>query len=95
MYFELEEGENQVKIVYQSPYVKFILIGIALAIAFAVLYYFLVIRGRKFVRTFKNAIFYFGVVVGALLLAFFFVMPVCVCAFKSVKIGISAIKLLF
>ncbi|MBR3864223.1 MAG: YfhO family protein [Clostridia bacterium] len=95
MYFELEEGENNVKIVYQSPYVKFILIGIALAIIFAVAYYFLVIRGRKFVRTFKNTIFYLGLAVGALVLVFFFVMPVCVCAYKSIKIGIQAVMALF
>ncbi len=95
MYFELEEGVNDVKIVYKSPYIKFILLGIALAVVFAVAYYFLVIRGRKFVRIFKTPVFYLGLAVAILIVAFFFVMPIGVCAYKNIKIGIQAVISLF
>ena len=95
MYFELDEGQNEVKVVYKSPYVKFIIIGVILALAFALAYYLLAIRTKKVVNFLKTPIFYLGIVVGVLILAFFFVFPVGYCAYKNISLGIKLVASLF
>lgn len=91
MMIPLEAGVNEVKIAYQSPYVKLILIGLAVALAFALLYYLLVIKGKKFLQIFTKPLFIIGIVVGVILVGFFFVFPVLLCAYKAVVLLVKTI----
>ena len=85
MMIELDEGENEVQVIYKSPYIALIAIGAAVSLA--ILFIYLLIKKKHFglFKTLEKPLYWCGLALAAVLLLFFFVMPTGVCLFKNVK----------
>lgn len=92
MLLPLVEGENDVQIIYKSPYRAFIALGVLLGAVIFGVYILLKKFANKVMVGLSGVLYYLGIGVGAILLLFFFVMPLCVCLFKNVKLLIKTIK---
>jgi hypothetical protein len=88
MMVELDEGENEVQIIYKSPYKA--LIGMGAAAALIICFIYLLIK-RRFSGIFKaleNPLYWAAIALAVALVLFFFVMPTGVCLFKNVKLAV-------
>ena len=92
MLLPLVEGENDVQIIYKSPYRAFIALGALLGAVIFGVYILLKKFANKVIVGLSGVLYYIGIGVGAILLLFFFVMPLCVCLFKNLKLLIKTIK---
>lgn len=94
MILKLEEGRNEVKIVYRSPYIGYALAGaaIGLLLVFAVLLVYKIQKIKAFVF---GGIYYAAIGLCLAILAFFFVMPLALMLFKAVKSGVLNLLGLF
>lgn len=90
MLVKLESGHNTVKIVYRSPYITYIVIGIA-AGAVIVLLVFIVYRKKKIFSALIKPVYYAALGLSAVIIAFFFVMPTVLFVFKAIKSGIVSV----
>lgn len=94
MLVKLEEGQNTVEIVYRSPYVLYAAFGLAagLFVLFCVL---MVYRKKRVLAFLTRPVYYAALGLGALILVFFFVMPLGVFAFKAIKAGVVSFASMF
>ncbi|MBQ7643098.1 MAG: YfhO family protein [Clostridia bacterium] len=81
---ELDEGENEVEIIYRSPYIKYIVYGLigALLVIFGV--WFIYKRKGEIFKKCERLLSVSGIVLAAGLIAFFFVFPMGVYLYKVV-----------
>lgn len=91
MLVELGAGENDVQIIYKSPYKSLIAIGIALGAVIIAVYYLIKVKFKKFMAWLEKPLFWAGIAVAVCVVAFFFAMPICVCLFKNVKLLIETV----
>ena len=87
----LEKGENHVEIVYKSPYIKLILIGLAVAIAMVGVYLLIKFKFSKLFGKTQNILIYLGLALAAGLCLFYIVMPTGVCLFKNFKLLVNTV----
>lgn len=91
MLVPLENGQNHVEITYSSPYLKLAAIGLIIALVYAVVYYFLAVR-RKFVQNKLGGVLTVAAyALCAVVLLFFFVMPLFIGLYKLIMLGIRAL----
>ncbi len=94
MLVKLDEGENRVEIVYNSPYVKLILVGAVLA--FSIVAVCLFVEKKKRIYDFLAPVVYWAAIgLSAALAVFYLVMPTVVCAYKLVLSAVRKIIGLF
>lgn len=86
MLVELDEGENNVEIIYKSPYKAFIGIGLALACFIFLVYLLLKKKAVKVFEYLQAPLYWMAIGLTVALLLFFFVMPTGVCAVKNIKL---------
>lgn len=94
MLLKLEKGHNEVEIVYRSPYVWYIFVGFAIGL-FLVAATLFVYHKKKILNALTKPVYYAALGLSALLLIFFFAMPLCLFLFKGIKSGIASIASAF
>lgn len=85
MLVELDEGENEVQIIYKSPYKS--LIGIGVVATLLICFAYILIK-RRFSGVFKaleTPLYWASIALAVVLVLFFFAMPTGVCLIKNVK----------
>lgn len=82
MLVPLDEGENTVEIVYKSPYMAFILIGVALAVAILVAVWFIYKKKRIIFDKLSVVLPWAGVLLAVGLTIFFFIYPTGIYLYK-------------
>ena len=85
---QLEEGENEVRFVYTSPYVSYSLCGIAAAIVALTALAF-VVKKRAIFDRISPVLAWSGVIVALAVTAFFFLFPTAVWLYKLLRALIS------
>ncbi|MBQ7408831.1 MAG: YfhO family protein, partial [Clostridia bacterium] len=83
MLIPLEEGENEVEIVYTSPYIAYTLMGLAAAIVLAFVYWLVFIRFKKPLQLLQKTISILAILVASVVAIFFLIMPLTVCIVKN------------
>ena len=94
MLVKLEEGQNNIEIVYLSPYILYAAAGVAAGLL-VLLCVLLIYREKRVLAFFTKFVYYAAQGLAALLLVFFFVMPLGVFAFKLIKAGIASVASVF
>ena len=82
MLVPLEEGENEVEIVYTSPYYKFILLGIILGGLIIGICWLIYKKKTKIFETLSLPISIVGVALAVGLILFFFIFPIGIFGYK-------------
>ena len=95
MLIKLQEGENEVKIVYKSPYIALIGIGACLGLAIIGVYLLLEYKARKVMNALEPIIYWAGMLLCALVVGFYFVMPTCVFVYKNLTLLVKKIIAIF
>lgn len=91
---KLEEGENVVVFTYSSPYVKYLAIGLAGAVA-GLLVVALIVKKTKFMEKCAPVIAWAGVTLALAVVAFFMLFPTLVFLGKLLKAGWIKLVALF
>lgn len=89
MLVKLEKGENQIKIEYSSPYLKYILIGVALAALVLFAVYLVLKKFPVAYEKMKTPVCVAALVLAIGVFAFFFIYPTSVFLVKLVKLVIG------
>ena len=89
MLVKLEKGENQVKIEYSSPYLKYIMIGVALAALVLSAVYLVLKKFPAAYEKTKTPVCVAALVLAIGVFAFFFIYPTSVFLVKLVKLVIG------
>lgn len=92
MVVKLDEGENRVEIIYKSPYVKYMLFGLILAMFIFAAYYLLFIKLKLLTKSLEKVVGIMAYSLAGLVTLFFFIMPICVFIVKGI---IALVKLIF
>ncbi len=100
MLLKLDAGENEVKIVYCSPYITYAIIGavlgLILILAVLAFYKFKNLSSmQKFSGTTLTSIYYAALGLAILILAFFFAFPLILMLYKAIKSSVLSIIKLF
>ena len=82
MLIELDEGVNTVEIRYKSPYISFILIGIAMAGVIVAVCWFIYKKQKKLFEMLSKILPYMACALAVGLTAFFILYPTGICIYK-------------
>ena len=91
MLVKLDAGYNEVEIVYQSPYIKLIILGVLIALAFVGIYLLINKKFKVVFEKLQSFIYIAGISLAGLLIAFYIAMPTVVCLVKNLKLLVTTI----